>query len=115
VALVTLALVYGPKFYPGTSASERGPLPAPAAPPIRTPAGIAKGRGLPPAAPARAKPGQTTRPSPAATSEAVKQDKAAPHYPKGTATPAPAAEPEGVMVGPDGVTIRRVPDGDGAK
>ena len=80
------------------------------------PPAIAK---LAPAAPlvlARTEHGPEALPAPAGTSEPARSDKSSSDHPKSAVVdPAPATEPEGVMVGPDGVTIRKVPDGDGAK
>ena len=115
VALVTLAFVYGPAFYPRTPASERAPLLAWAIPSMGSRSGVAKERGRPATVPARAKLGETSRPLPAGATGGVKQDKSAPISPITAVPPAPAAEPAGVMVGPDGVIIRRVSDGDTAK
>ena len=76
------------------------------------PPAIAK---LAPAAPlvlARTEHGPEALPAPAGTSEPARSDKSSSDHPKSAVVdPVPMTEPEGFMVGPDGVTIRKVLDG----
>jgi hypothetical protein len=90
--------------------------------------GVARERGVnstPPAIAKRATPapqivvrgehGPNARPAPAGTSEPARREKTGPEGSNVWVPPVAATQAEDVMVGPDGVTIRRVPDGDASK